>query len=158
MFNENFQKFDAHLSEADFDSQDWNDGLGREVAVELLAKFEIEDWSHLSGKWAKKERLWRGCLVSSLSPDLGEDAQNILISAMKDSDPEVAFLALDLISFYCGINDGSDGPFEDSNILNQEFRVRVLNTNRINEKIHGISKMCAPFLQARFNLLSKVLS
>ena len=89
---------------------------------------------------------------------MGSRAQDLLLSALGDPDPEVAFLALDLVSFYCGVNDGSGGPFEDQAILNKGFKAQVRNTSGIIDSIRNISNECLPAFQARFNLLTKVLT
>ena len=158
MVTETFRTLDEHLSRSECDSSDWADGLGSTVARELLEKFEDEEWRRLADEWRNREVQWRACLVGSLHPHYGETAQEMLISALEDSDPEVAFLALSGVAFHCGVSDCADGVFEDGDILHARFRRRVSCTDGIREKIRFASEGCAPFLQPRFDLLLKLVS
>ncbi len=158
MVENNLRKLDLHLSKYDFDSLDWADGGANEISKDLLNHFTEQEWDDLNISWRKKDRMWRGCLISSLGPSMGGISKVILIQALDDPDPEVSFLALSSISFYCGINDGQRGPFVDANITNVQFKNQVSKIDGILKKIRNISQSCAPRFQARFDLLSRVLA
>lgn len=153
-----YTKFDALLSTSDYDSQDWSDGLGLETAKDYIGQFSAHEWNRLATEWSDKPQLWRGCLISVLHPGYGKHAEDIIFAMLDDPNEDVSYLALSVISFYCGVNDGKNGPFEDKRILNERFKAHVAATDGITEKILAIRAGCHPLFQARFDLLLKLLN
>lgn len=124
-----FDDFDHFLDGKDYDSQDWCDGGEAEDAEELLAQFEAGDWQALKEAWRSRGQLWQGCLATILCPQQGHHAQDILVDMAGCDNPDIAFEAMAVISFYCGVNGDRRGPFYDASIVHDEFRAR-LSANR----------------------------
>lgn len=136
-----YNDLDNFLAKSDHESMDWCDGGQAEVAEGLLEKFDEADWNTLSSSWRSKSALWQACLVSILCPKYGVVAQDILIEIASCSDPELAYEAMDVISFYCGINANSDGPFIDESIEHKGFKARLCANPNFLESIPIIGEL-----------------
>lgn len=149
--------FDDFLQKSDADSMQWADGGGAEEAEEVLATFSQEDWSQIKALYSRRGARWRGCLATILRPQQGEVAARLMLDLAWDQDPEVAFLAVSHIAFYCGVNDSADGPFIDLKIRQPSFLSLVKTTKGLPDQIRKVSAACHPRFQRRFELLTTEL-
>lgn len=149
-----FKTFDSFLSANDHESMDWCDGGGYEVAEGYLGSFDENDWQQLKDCWRERTYQWQGCLVSVLHPSCGSVSQDIIFEMALSDNPEIAFEAMNGISFYCGINANSDGQFIDESIVNFEFRERLREDNDFLSSMPLISKVVG----RKYELLQQVLS
>jgi hypothetical protein len=136
-----FENFDAFLAKNDHESMDWCDGGESEIAERLLEEFEERDWNALREVCLSRSVQWQGCLVSILCPKYGSTAQDILVDMANSKNPEIAFEAMYSISFYCGINANSAGPFIDDSIVHNEFKAKLSANPEFLESIPQIGSL-----------------
>ena len=148
-----FEKLSAHLNTQDPDSLAWADGLGHEVASELLSQFSEDDWGELSVSWKLQSKSWRACLAVTLYPK-NETASRILLDMTADPDTEVAFDALRVVSFYCGVNANADGPFLDECICSPDFLSLAEVHPSLLSQLKRVSARCTESYRRQFELLA----
>ncbi|MBI3561282.1 MAG: hypothetical protein HY080_06145 [Gammaproteobacteria bacterium] len=152
------EKLDASLSESDADSMIWNDGGESKLAEDILSLFSENNWLLFGTMWRHRNTSWRTCLASILQPQQDESAVRMLLVLAGDQGLGIAFEALSKIAFYCGVNDGSLGPFVDTRIRVPTFLVAAVNAPELKGNIAKVIAECAPAIQKRFELLLTVLS
>ena len=155
---ESVAKFDELLQRSDSDSSTWTDGGDAWEAEGMLATLTQEEWLHVKDLCSNRDARWRACLASILRPQQGELAKRLMLDLAWDQDPEVAFLAVSGIAFYCGVNDSAKGAFFDSKIRNASFTSLAKTTDGLKDQIDAVSAYCHPQIQQRFELLAKLLS
>ena len=136
-----FNKFDSFLAKNDHESMDWCDGGESEVASGLIEKFEDNDWQVLREVWRNRSAQWQGCLVSVLCPQYGNLAQDLFIDMAGSQNSDIAFEAMYAISFYCGINANSEGPFIDDSIVHNEFKSKLRANSEFLKSIPQIGNL-----------------
>lgn len=149
---------DEHLQRSEYDSQDWADGLGAELAAERLAELSQDEWASLQRLVSSRSENWRACLAEVLRPQLGEIAATLLIDLSADPDIEVAFSALRNVALYCGVNDSAQGPFLDPRTLVPAFLQAAKKADGLIGRIQTVSAQCHPRFQQQFGLLTNVLT
>ena len=154
---EAFEEFDAHVLVSDPDGQDWADGLGAEQAGSMLSGFNASDWTKLEVACHDRPANWRRCVAQVLTPSVGISAQKLLLKLVHDKSETVAFDALCSVSFYCGINAGSDAVFVDNSIADADFLARARRDAALPNGIETISRCCDPRFGKRFRLLASIL-
>jgi hypothetical protein len=145
---------DALLQKSDADSMAWADGGGAEDAAEMMAILPEQDWLKLKSIAPNRDRNWRACLASSLSPRQGEQAERLLLALASDQDLEVSFLAVRGIAFYCGINDSMNGPFIDPKIRVSSMLALAKATPGLANLVRKVGSSCDPRFQRQFELLA----
>ncbi|WP_198414867.1 hypothetical protein [Piscinibacter terrae] len=150
-------ELDTLLQRSDSDSMRWADGGDAEIAEEMLASLPKEDWLRVKDLCSSRDSQWRACLASILRPQQGEFAQRLLLDLAWDQELEVAFLAVSGIAFYCGVNDGRQGPFIDLKTRNPTFLSRAKSAADLVVQVRKVSALCYPTIQARFELLAQTL-
>jgi hypothetical protein len=136
-----FEKLDDFLHKNDHESMDWCDGGESENAERLLEKFEERDWDLLREVCRSRSVQWQGCLISILCPQYGPCAQDILVEMANSKDPDIAYEAMHKISFYCGINENSDGAFIDDSIVHNEFKTKLISNSDFVKSIPKIGEL-----------------
>ena len=152
------ERLDRHLQQSEYDSQDWADGHGAELAAEALAELSQEEWDALQRMVSARAANWRACLASVLRPQLGEGASKLLIQLSADSEIDVAFTALRGVAFYCGVNHSASGPFLSARTVVPEFLKQAKETDVLLENIQRVSVQCHPYLQRELDLLVGVVA
>ena len=147
---------DALLTQSDVDSMAWADGGGAEDALALALSLSSKEWEELVSIRAKRSAGWRACLVCVLQPRNGRVAQRLLLESASDQDAQVAFLAVQSIAFYCGINASAKGAFIDPKVRSEAFLSQAKAAGII-ERVRKVSSLCAPVFQRQFDLLEAVL-
>jgi hypothetical protein len=151
-----FDQLSAHLNSQDPDAMEWADGLGNEIARDLLSGLCVDDWGDLSNSWQMKSRNWRICLAEILYPkDMA--ASKLLLDMTEDPDLGVAFAALRVVSFYCGINDGDGGPFLDERICNPQFLALAVARPSLLSQLERAGAQCGDRFRGQFELLASRL-
>lgn len=148
-----FKKLDDFLNKSDHESMDWCDGGESEMAEKLIEKFDEQDWKTLSEVSQNRSLQWQGCLVSILCPQYGAVAQYILVKMTGSKNPDIAFAAMYAISFYCGINANSAGPFIDDCIVHEEFRAKL----RLNSEFLASIPQVGNLVGRNYELLQSIL-
>ena len=136
-----FKELDDFLSKNDHESMDWSDGGESQVAEVFLKKFDERDWNRLNKVRQSRSVQWQGCLVSILCPQYGAFAQDILVEMAGSKNPDIAFGAMYIISFYCGISANSEGPFIDESIIHNEFKAKPSANSEFLESIPQIGAL-----------------
>jgi hypothetical protein len=155
--HESIVKLDALLQRSDSDSVVWADGGGAEEADEMLAALSEKEWPELKSLYSSRNPAWRACLASVLRPQHGRFAEHLMLDLAREQDPEVAFLVVSGIAFYCGVNDSAQGPFVDPGIQNASFLSLARTTTGLTDQVLRVSASCNSIFQRRFELLAKLL-
>ena len=153
-----YSTFERYVTGYEPDGVDWCDGGAADEASQLLADFEDADWLKLCADLDHKDRLWRGCVATTLNPYLGKHAQDLIIHLLDDPDKEVSFDALRIVAFYCGVNYRKEGPFIDDSILHREFFAKIKSHGDIMSKIKKIKEGASASFSDVFTLLEYRIS
>lgn len=152
-----FEQLSAHLRAQTPDTQDWADGGGHQVAIDLLLRFTATDWDELSRMWRLNGTSWRTCLAEIMIPQ-NASASSLLLDMTSDQDIDVSFAALCSVAFYCGVNANSEGPFVDLSICVPAFLQAARDHPLLLSNLEHISNHCAALFGRRFTMLAARLS